>query len=76
MKSKKYTARTEENLEKETNKLMTENPSISQGTTARRFGVSQMTIQRMLYDLNLRTYKIQFTQPLDENYKQKRLVLV
>ena len=71
----KYTARTEKNFEKRT-KVMTENSSKSQRTTARRIGVSQMTFQRMLSDLNLRPYKIQFTQPLNKDYKQKRLVFV
>ena len=55
---------------------MTENPSTSQRTTARRIGLLQMTIQRMLSVLNLRPYKIQFTHPLNEDYKQKRLIFV
>ena len=45
---------------------MTENPSTSQRTTSRQTGVSQKTIQRILSDLNLRPYKIQFMQPLNE----------
>ena len=53
---------------------MTENPSTSQRTTARRIGISQMNIQRILSDLSLRSSKIEFTQPLNEEYKQKRLV--
>ena len=73
MKTKKYTARSEENFE-QLSKLMTKNPSTSQRTTARRIDVLQMTIQRMLSDLNLRSYKIQFTQPLNEDHKQKILV--
>ena len=35
-----------------------------------------MTIRRILSDLNLRPYKIQFTQPLNKDYKQKKLVFV
>ena len=70
MKTKKFTARTEENFEKLT-KLMTEHPCTARRTTARRIGVS---IQRMLFDVNLRSVKTQSTQPLNKDYKQKRLV--
>ena len=73
MRTNKYTGRTEENFEKLT-KLTTANPSTSQRTTAKRIGVSQNTIQGMVSDLNLRPYQIQVTQPLNEDYKQKRLV--
>ena len=59
MKNKKYTARRGGNFGKLT-KLISENPSTSQRTNARRIGVSQMTTQ--------------FTQPLNEDYKQKILV--
>ena len=55
-------------------KLVTENPFTSQRNTARRIAVKQMNFQRMMSDLNLRPYKIQFTQPLNEYYKHKRLV--
>ena len=72
MKTKKYTARTEENFEKLT-KWWLKIPSTSKRTTVRRICVSQNTIQRMLSDLNLQPAEIQFTQPLNENYKQKRL---
>ena len=51
MKTKKYTERTEENFEKLT-KSMTENSFTLQKMTARRIGVSQMTLQRMLSNLN------------------------
>ena len=73
MKIKKYTTRTEENFEKLT-KLMTDSPSTSQRTTTRRMCVSPITIQQKLSDLNLQPYKIQFTEPLNEDHKQKRLV--
>ena len=73
MKTKKCMARTEENFEKLT-KLITNNPSTSQRTAARRIGVSKKTIQRMLSDLKLRPYKIQFTQPLNAEHEQKRLI--
>ena len=56
MKTKKYAARTEENVESLT-KRMTKNLFTSQRTTARHIALSQMTIQRMLSDLNLRPYK-------------------
>ena len=72
MKTKKYTARTEENFEKLT-KLMTQNPSTPHKTTAMGIGVLQKTIQRILSDFNLQPSKIQFTQALNEDYKQKRL---
>ena len=73
MKIKKYSASTEENFEKLT-KMMTKNPSTPQKITASWIGVSQMTIQRMLSDLILQHYKIQFTQPLNEDCNQKKLV--
>ena len=72
MSAGERTVNTEENRQLLEDLFLTEQ-SVSLRRAAARLQLSLSTIQRMVKSLNLTPYKIQITQPLNENHEERRL---